>query len=445
MPNRIVHACTDRSARGIAASVSRLITRGTLAPAERLPTVRLLASELGVSPTTVSEAWSVLVDSGAIVTRGRLGTFVADRTAPNAPRRYRNLSDAGGDFAHDLSTGTPDPALLPDLSAVLAAVSRTARTTSYHDDPVLPELAAVLTGLWPFPPAALTVVDGALDALDRIARELVRLGDRVIVENPTFPPLLDILEQIGAEVVGVPVDDAGIDPAALAEAIAREPVALFTQPRAHNPLGVSATSDRVEALAEILTGTGIAVVEDDHAGDIANAPLASLGEHLPDDTILVRSYSKSHGPDLRLAAVGGARDPILRVARRRMLGPGWSSRLLQAVLAALLTDDDTIATVGAARTEYARRRAAFSEVLTRHGFAVSGTDGINLWVAVPDERTAQLALAARGFAAAPGAPFLVSPLESDHLRLTLSVAGDMHALAEDVASALAPSQPGPRC
>ena len=60
----------------------------------------------------------------------------------------------------------------------------------------------------------------------------------------------------------------------------------------------------------------------------------------------IRSFSKSHGPDLRLAAVGGAGDVVTAVANRRLLGPGWSSRILQAVLLELLRDPATADTHG---------------------------------------------------------------------------------------------------
>ncbi len=86
-------------------------------------------------------------------------------------------------------------------------------------------------------------------------------------------------------------------------------------------------------------------MEDDHSGDIASAKPVSIGSHLPDRTVHIRSFSKSHGPDLRLAAVGGAGDVITAVANRRLLGPGWSSRILQAVLLALLDDRSVIARV----------------------------------------------------------------------------------------------------
>ena len=228
-------AITDRSARGIAAAVGRMVSSGDLPVGSRLPTVRDLAKVLGVSPTTVSEAWQTLAAVGAIDARGRQGTYVRQPTGPVTPRRYRRVTEGPGHFALDLSTGTPDPALLPDLGPVIARVSRQSLTSSYLDHPVLPDLEARLRADWPFEPEELTVVDGAMDALDRVAGVVVRLGDRVAVEHPTFPPLLDLLDLLGAEVVGIDVDAHGMRADQLAAAVADGVSAVFLQPRAQNP------------------------------------------------------------------------------------------------------------------------------------------------------------------------------------------------------------------
>ena len=156
MPDEIVARIEDRSARGIAAAVSRLITSGELAPGSRLPTVRDLARQLGISPTTVSEAWRTLADVGAIDARGRRGTFVLDGPRPLGPRRFRRVTEGPGHFSLDLSTGMPDQALLPDLGPVLARVAGRTATTSYLDDPVVPALDEALRSRWPFPPEAMT-------------------------------------------------------------------------------------------------------------------------------------------------------------------------------------------------------------------------------------------------------------------------------------------------
>ena len=433
----IVDAVEDRSARGLAAAVSRLTRSAALASGTRLPTVREVAKRLGVSPTTVSEAWQTLAQAGVLETRGRLGSFVLDRPRTDGRQRYRRVT-AHGSFALDLSTGTPDPDLLPDLRPALARVGRRPLTTSYLDDPVLPELAELLRAQWPFVPGGLTVVDGAMDGLDRIASQLVRLGDRVLVENPTFPTLVDLLELLGAEVVGLPLDDQGIVPSALADALASAPTALFLQPRAHNPVGVSMTPERGAELAALLAPTEVVVVEDDHAGDIARARPVSLGSWLPERTVLVRSFSKSHGPDLRLAAVGGRAELVARAEARRLVGPGWSSRLLQAVLVELLTDERAGAAVAAARQRYAERRAGLVAALDERGVRTTGDDGINVWVEVRDERNASVALASHGIGVAPGTPFCVSALPADHVRVTVSALRDgTPALADALAAAAA--------
>ena len=438
-------AIDDRSAKGIAAAIGRLVSTGELQPGHRLPTVRELSRSLGVSPTTVSEAWQTLALVGAIDARGRQGTFVRQPTGPGSPRRYRRITEGPGRFALDLSTGTPDPQLLPDLAPVMARLSRQSLTSSYLDQPVLPQLDERLRAKWPFAAEELTVVDGAMDALDRVAQVVVRLGDRVVVEHPSFPPLLDLLDRLGAEVIGVDLDDSGMVPDQLVAALDVAAGRSFLQPRAHNPTGVTMTKRRAKVLADIVGRAAVQpiVVEDDHSGDIASGALVSLGQWLPATTVHIRSYSKSHGPDLRLAAVGGAGDVVAAVANRRLLGPGWSSRILQAVLLEMLDDPATIDAVDAARAEYARRRATVCAVLDAHGVPTTGTEGINLWVRVSDERSALLTLAAQGIGAAPGEPFMVRD-DHPHIRVTVGLVDDAdHHVAEQLAEAAA-MQPSPR-
>ena len=426
----------DRSARQIAGVIGRLITSGALAVGTRLPTVRELSRRLGVSPTTVSEAWRSLADVGAIDARGRNGTYVRSPTGPGGPRRYRRITEGPGHFQLDLSSGTPDPDLLPDLGPAFARVAQQSLTSSYLDHPVLPALEEELTATWPFAPEAMTVVDGAMDALDRVAREVLHLGDRVVVEHPSFPPLLDLLEQLGCEVLGVDVDAAGPDVDGLQSVLAAAPVtAIFLQPRAQNPAGSALTVERASDLASLIAGAATLVIEDDHANDISGAELVSLGAWLPERTVHIRSFSKSHGPDLRLAAIGGAGDVVASVANRRLLGPGWSSRLLQALLLELLRDPGTADVMEHARGEYARRRDLVVDVLGTAGVRCRGADGINLWIEVADERSSVVALAAQGIGVAPGTPFLVHP-DDDHLRVTVGlVTGDTRRI-QDVAAQL---------
>jgi len=434
----------DRSPRGIAAAVHRMIRAGEVQPGDRLPTVRDLGVALGVSPATVSEAWQALGAVGAIHARGRAGTFVRDVAEPTRPTRYLGIGGAPStdeDSALDLSTGTPDPDLLPALHEAIERFSSgaTAWTSSYLDEPVLAALREHLEQSWPFRAQRLTVVDGALDALSRIVDQLVGLGDRVVMESPGFPPLIDLLERAGADVIAVAIDDQGMIPAELTRALQSAPVAVFLQPRAHNPTGTSMTRFRSSQLAEVLAGSRAWVIEDDHCGDISLADDVSIGQFLPERCVHIRSYSKSHGPDLRIAAVGGAAEVIDPIVARRMLGPGWTSRLLQAVLLDLLTHSDPQEAVTRARDAYARRSTLLREKLKDRGVASSPGDGINVWIPVEDERSALITLAAAGVRVAPGSPFVPTAGDSSShgIRVTTGRLPDDESRIEEVAEIIA--------
>lgn len=424
------------TARALANAVGRAIRDGVLPPGTRLPPIRAVARELALSPTTVSAGWALLTRSGTIRTNGRHGTTVADTASPPTGRYrtalgYQTLGHHA-DFALDLSTGVPDSALLPGLERALARLTSAGIPGNYLDDPVLPQLRDVLLADWPYPATDLMVVDGAMDALDLLARSVLRFGDRVAIEHPAFPPLVDLLEAVGVEIVPLPMDDAGVAPAALRVALPLTAVVL--QPRAQNPTGISTTPTRAVELATMLAGTGTLIIEDDSAGPTSVSPAVSLGQALPDQTVHIRSFSKSHGPDLRLAAMSGPADVLGPLVARRQQGQGWSSRLLQRILHSLLTDPDAVAVVAAARVEYARRRAAVVDALGRHGIPVGGTDGINIWVPVHDESAAVVRLASQGIGVTPGAPFALLPTTQGHIRVTVGLLADRH---EEVAAQLA--------
>jgi DNA-binding transcriptional MocR family regulator len=422
----IALAVEETTPSGIAGAIARLISSGDLAPGDRLPTVRELAADLGVSPATVSHAWQALAGVGLIVSRGRSGSFVQAARTTWIPPRSRNLADQPV-ARLDLSTGTPDPLLLPDLGPALSRVSSRAGTTSYLDSPALPELETVLRAGWPYEVDAVTVVDGAMDAISRSLDLVLRFGSRVVVETPGFPPLFDLLDHLGIERLPVELDDDGIVPASLAAALKLSPAAIVLQPRTHNPAGVSMTAARAEELARVIRSSRFAddtvVIEDDHSGAISAVPEVSLGTYLPDRVVHIRSFSKSHGPDLRIAAVGGPRELIDRLVARRLLGPGWTPRMLQRILYDLLTNANTIDQVSDARRIYRGRQKALGDALARHGYPVALPDGINLWMRVEDERAAVVQLAAGGIRVAAGTPFLSAP-DGQFIRVTAGLLRD---------------------
>ncbi len=391
-----------RTAREISASVEAGVRGGQLAPGDRLPPVRELAAELGVSPATVAAAYGELRRRGITTGTGRAGTRV--RAAPPVSARGYLPAPEG---TRDLITGGPDPELLPTLPARPAM--RPLRR--YADPPVAPRLrrlAAEQFAADGIDAASLAVTGGALDAIERVLATWLTPGDRVIVEDPGHAVTFDLLAAMGLSAVPVPVDELGIRPAELAAALARGAGALIVTPRAQAATGAAWDAGRAAAVAGLLRRyPGTAIIEDDHAGPVAGAPSFTACAGL-DRWVTVRSVSKSLGPDLRLAVLAGDEVTVARVAGRQALGTGWVSYQLQELVADMWADPSVGRALRAAAATYAARGAALRAALRGHGITATGRSGFTCWVPVPDEEGVASRLAAAGWAVAPGQRFRVA-------------------------------------
>ena len=375
-----------------------------------------------------------------IVTDGARGTVVAGGTG-RGPVRFGNTIQHKINFATNLSSGLPDPLLLPDLAPSLRRLGHVNDIEGFLAAPIIPELDALLRTSWPNEPDHLTISDGVTDALDLITMTLLRYGDRVAVENPTYPPLLDLLDSIGAKTFALTMDDGGPTPESVAAAAAAGARVVFLQTRAHDPLGIGVSQIRVSALSKILNERDIVVVELDLWGLLSSGPMFSLSVPLASKTIHLRGYSDSHGPDLRLAALGGPAELMERLIKRRHLGQGWTSRLLQRLLLDLLTHAEPAKVVDKARKTYQERRQALIGELAKRGIAIAGGDGPTVWVPVENETVALMILASQGIGVAPGSPHLVEKTSSDHIAITITrlATEDAVAIAAAVTMAAHPA------
>src|SRR5437588_9731229 len=153
-----------RTAREIATSIEARIRDGDLDPGARLPTIRGLATEAGISPMTVATAYRELRRRGLVSADGRRGTRVAEQ--PPLPVSSAPVVPPG---ARDLATGNPDPDLLPDLAATLARFDPRARAHPFNNKlERLVELAAASFAADGIAAPALAVVGGALDGVERV-------------------------------------------------------------------------------------------------------------------------------------------------------------------------------------------------------------------------------------------------------------------------------------
>jgi DNA-binding transcriptional MocR family regulator len=399
--------------RAIAASVEESIALGALPPGSRLPPMRELAAELGISTGTVASAYRLLSEHGLVAGRGRSGTVVVEWR----PRALRRLAPLIPDGAVDLASGAPDPALLPDLRPALAALnealgSSAGRSRVYGEGALYPGLRDVLvqdfvTRLLPAKNIAL--VGGVLDGIQRALSAWTRPRDRVVLEDPSYSGILDVLDAHSLVPVPVGMDSDGALPEDLRGALKQRPAAIVLTPRGQNPTGAAWTSARAEELIGVLAKhPQVLIVEGDPLGDLSGAPLYSVAATgvLP-RWIHVRGLNKSLGPDLRIAGLAADSITLARIEAHQQAGVGWVSWLLQRLAHYLLTDPSLPRLLATATSVYAHRRDALARELREHGLNAHAGTGLNIWLAVPREAVVVQAALSEGWVIRAGEDFRV--------------------------------------
>ena len=422
---------------------------GELPAGTRLPTVRALSRELGTSPATVSSAYRTLGVRGLVHADGRRGTRVTPRPAlrPHVAAARAAARPPAGGYARDLTAGLADPELLPALGPALARVARTPPAPverAEGADPRLLEFARAWFAEDHVAAGSVAVVSGAMDGLERILAAHLRVGDRVLIEDPAYPPIRDLLLALGLVAAPVPVDELGLVPGALESALAGGASALLLVPRGQNPTGAALDAGRARELRAVLEAAPeLLVLEDDHLSLVSGAPFHSAIAPGRERWAVVRSLSKLVHPDLRIALLAGDRTTVARLEGRQMLGPRWVSHVLQATAATLLADPGFEDRCKRAGETYAERRRALIEALARRGIPATGGSGLNVWVAVDEEAPAVHGLAQAGWLVLAGERFRTAAPPAIRITTATLAAGEAELLAGALADVLARS-PGPR-
>jgi DNA-binding transcriptional MocR family regulator len=427
-----------KRAANLAEGIEAAIREGALRNGAKLPTVRSLASELAVSPTTVAAAYRGLQRRGLLVADGRRGTRVS--LAPPLPAAAPlPFPERTRDFA----SGNPDPDLLPRIGPALARVAKREEGPRLYDEPARDsELLALGRERFAADDLrcdALAVVSGALDGVERVLLARLRPGDRVAVEDPGFGGVLHLVRALGMTLLPVAVDDEGPLPDALEAAIARGAAALVLTPRAQNPTGAALSAARVRDLRRVLRAhPDLLLIEDDHAAEVAGAPARSVVARETRHYAIVRSVSKSLGPDLRLALVAGDAETIARVGGRQLLGLRWVSHVLQRTVIELWRDPAVAKLLERAAATYTERRRALLAALAARGVHAHGATGLSVWIPVAAETSVIQSLLGAGFAAAPGERFRLSSPPAVRITTAALDPADAPRVAEAVAASLRP-------
>lgn len=426
------------SASDIAQSLRALIERGALRAGDPLPPVRALAEQLGVNRNTVVAAYRQLAQGGLLVTRGRGGTRVAERS-PVPQEGF-----APDSVLRDVGTGNPDPVLIPDPSRALAGMA--GRPVLYGEPVIDRDLEQWARGWMADIPAAasmrITITSGAADAVERLLAQALTRDDGVALEDPCFLASIHTVRLGGYRPVAVPVDDEGMTVDGLRAALDQGVRAVVCTPRAQNPTGASMSEGRAAELREVLRNHPyVLVIEDDHFSMLSRRPYHSLIGPDHRRWALIRSVSKFLGPDMCLAVTASDPHTAERLAMRLTPGTTWVSHLLQRLVHTLVTDPDVIAGIERAGAHYAARNEAFAARLTALGVPAAAGDGLNLWVPLPvPARDVSERLMRRGWLARVGDDFVLADGAGPSRRLRLTVhdldEADAEQLAADLAGAV---------
>lgn len=448
--------------RQIAEGIRQEILQGRLPPGVRLPSCRDLARGLDVNLVTVVGAYRELARARLVAAQVGRGTFVASsqpsgtfvqgeppgasppgapaliwREAPDIPERVGPLRGPLPPDIISFAGGLPDPALLPvaRIGEILEHLLRRegAAALQYHPPQgFAPLREAIAKYLAPFDiaasPADVFISSGASQALLTAGRLLLRPGDVALVEAPTYQGALAIFEGLGARLVGVPVDEAGLR-VDLLEAMIREyrPRCLYCIPSFHNPTGLTLPIERRRALLTLAGRYRLPVIEDDHMNEIAFEPPLPPLRALDRSGLVIylKSFAKLLAPAVRVGAL--LAPPALHEAmlRAKQQVDPYVSTLMQRLLHRALADGLVEEQARRLPSRYRRRRdltlAALRAALPAGCRWTTPAGGLNLWVRLPDGISATgllpRALAA-GVAFMPGPIFFPDRSGDDALRLS---------------------------
>ncbi|HET9794363.1 MAG TPA: PLP-dependent aminotransferase family protein [Thermoanaerobaculia bacterium] len=435
------------SYRRLAEALRDALVAGRFPVGTVLPPERRFAEALGVSRTTVVGAYEMLRAEGWLESVQGSGTRVR-REAPSrasaaplaAQRRhsaFRGLVDSGGTAVSFL--GLHLPAIAPDFEETLAETARDSRSLlrghGYSGLGLAPLREAIArhltTGGLPTRSSEVLVTHGAQQAIGLAAQLLLRRGDAVVLEDPTYLGAIDLFEATGARLVTVPVGPAGVRLERLAAAVEREhPRAIYLMPTFQNPVGPVIPEEARREIAAIADRHGTVVVEDGTLEDLdfgtrPPPPIAAFCRS--GRGVTIGSLSKLIWGGLRVGWLRAPAALLDAAAELKVMSDLGNSPLSQTLATRLMRRLPDIRT--RRRAEIVERFEVLASELTRRLPEWEWTrplGGLSVWVRLPRGDAEEFGAVARrhGVAILPGSVFSPSNGHADHIRLPFCLEPD---------------------
>ncbi len=431
----------------IAEQIKERIGDGRLPAATRLPPVRRLATDVGVTRLTVQNAYAELQSDGWVEATVGRGTFVRPQPrtglndnglragSPESAIRYMiQLENTAG--VRSLAVATPDPQLFPAdefWAAIAAQRDDLLSLTTYPPSQGHPTLRIALCDYLrgrgiDAHPDELLITSGASQGLALTARALTRPGDTVLVEQPSYVSFIHALKAHGLTPISVPMDDEGPNLALLERLVVQQrPRFFYTVPTFQNPTGLCMSLARRQELLALSKRHGLMLLEDDIYAPLAyDGPPPPPLKALDSDGLVIytSSFSKTFMPGLRIGYVMAQSPLAERLLSLRRADDLCGVALLQCTLAHFLRDGGMKRHMRRVLPVYRDRRDALISALQNTMPAgVSWTHpagGYSNWLTLPSEyrfQGLQQTALEQGYAFSPGQSFLAEPSGQQHLRI----------------------------
>ncbi|MFF7706532.1 aminotransferase class I/II-fold pyridoxal phosphate-dependent enzyme [Pseudomonas sp. NPDC007930] len=394
------------------------IEQGLYRPGDRLPSVRALSAEHGVSLSTVQQAYRVLEDNGLAAPRPKSGFFVAEGKAlPELPavsqatQRPVDISqwdqvvemvrEAPNKQMVALGRGMPDVSS-PTLKPLLRSLARLSRRQDmpglYYDtlqgNRALREQVARLQVDSGCRLSAddLLITAGCHEALSCSVRAICQPGDIVAVDSPSFFGSMQTLQGLGLKALEIPTDPlTGISVQALELALEQWPIKVIQlNPNCNNPFGYIMPEANKRALLTLAQRYDVAIIEDDVYGELAyDYPRPRTIKSFDSDgrVLLCSSFSKTLAPGLRIGWVAPGRY-LERVAHMKYIGSGCTAPQAQLAIADFISAGHYDPHVRRMRHQYQQGRDEMTAWVRRYfpaGTRVSRPrGGFMLWLELPE-------------------------------------------------------------
>jgi DNA-binding transcriptional MocR family regulator len=440
----------------LADHIQALIRAGTLRSGDRVPSVRRLSQQQGVSVATVLQAYQRLEGIGVIEARPQSGFYVRrppaavqEPAASSPPRRaltvdVNDLADAVLTAANDpqviaFGAGCPSAELfaLERVRRVLARCARRDRDAlgRYGLPPgseVLRRAVARRALEWGcrIDPDNLITTSGCMEALNLALRAVTRPGDLVALESPTYYGFLQILQMLGLRALEIPTHPrTGISLDALELALAAHPVkAAIVMPNVSNPIGASMSEPAKKRLVQLLESRAVPLIEDHIYADLqfdAGAPRAAKAYDRSGNVIFCGSFSKTLAPGLKAGwlEAGRWRDAVRRL---KFVASGGQNELAETAVAELIDSGGYERWLRQLRRRFASQvdaaRAAIAESFPRGTRVTRPAGAYILWIELPpgaDSVRLFERLLERGVSIAPGPMFSATQRYRNFLRISV--------------------------